>query len=67
MADLCPQVIAVASTRCRHPCKRSERIFRELTVDDDVTGAFEVISIYLNIPREQDAGTTVAPNAEEQF
>ena len=67
MADLCPQVVTVASTRCRHPCKRIERILGKFTVDDDVTGSLEVVTIYLNIPREQDAGTTVTPNAVESF
>ena len=63
MADLCPEMIAVAGCGLRPKLEGRHHLGVGMSVKKDIAGAFEMVRIDMNISRNMQASAAVRPNA----
>ena len=63
VADLCPELVAIAGRRLRPVGQRRPHPGIGLTVDHHIAGALQVIGVHLDIAGQQQARPAVTPQA----
>ena len=65
MADLRPEMIAVAGGGLRPACQRGHHRLVRLVIDNHIAGAFEMVPVNLDIAAQQHPRATIGPEAVE--